>query len=256
MSVTADHCLGFIYVISWSVSMYAPVITNWKYKSASAVSVDFVMLNIAGYMYLTCSMFLQLYAWLPAATGSGGDLMSELVTKPKVSDFDLLYTSHGFILNLILSSQLYVPNLWRFKIEKRPHMKKNYERILYTSLVIFSLLVMEFMYYNENVGWNNNRTLSFCNKLFLMKISMSLLKYLPQVKHNYERKTLKGFSISGIFLDVIGGIASLLQLIIEINNDGDFSFIVFVTNFGKIGLGLVTLIFDFIFISQWSIYGG
>ena len=62
------------------------------------------------------------------------------------------------------------------------------------------------------------------------------------------------FPIQGVFLDVTGGIASLLQLIWQLSSDQGFSLDMFVTNFGKLGLSMVTLIFNFIFIMQWFVY--
>nr|CAI6414825.1 AAC_HP1_G0006800.mRNA.1.CDS.1 [Saccharomyces cerevisiae] len=55
--VSLDDILGIVYVTSWSISMYPPIITNWHHKSASAISMDFVMLNTAGYSYLVISIF-------------------------------------------------------------------------------------------------------------------------------------------------------------------------------------------------------
>ncbi|KTB15694.1 Cystine transporter [Nakaseomyces glabratus] len=83
---------------------------------------------------------------------------------------------------------------------------------------------------------------------------MSLIKYIPQVLHNFERKSMQGFAISGVFLDMTGGIASIVQLIFQILKESEINLSILISNFGKIGLAMVTLIFNTIFISQWLLY--
>ncbi|EJS44483.1 ers1p [Saccharomyces arboricola H-6] len=243
-----DDLLGLVYVSSWSISMYPPIITNWRHKSTSAISVDFVMLNTAGYSYLVISIFLQLYFW--QLTDDGSEL-----ARPKLTQFDFWYCLHGCIMNVVLLTQVVAgARIWRFPVKGHRKMKLWYLRILLASLAIFATLSVQFMYANCRYGWDNSRTLVYCNNLFLLKISMSLIKYIPQVTHNWARKSMECFPIQGVFLDITGGIASLLQLIWQLSSDKGFSLEVFVTNFGKIGLSMVTLIFNFIFIMQWLVY--
>ncbi|CAI4295174.1 BGP_1a_G0006040.mRNA.1.CDS.1 [Saccharomyces cerevisiae] len=246
--VSLDDILGIVYVTSWSISMYPPIITNWRHKSASAISMDFVMLNTAGYSYLVISIFLQLYCW--KMTGDESDL-----GRPKLTQFDFWYCLHGCLMNVVLLTQVVAgARIWRFPGKGHRKMNPWYLRILLASLAIFSLLTVQFMYSNYWYDWHNSRTLAYCNNLFLLKISMSLIKYIPQVTHTSTRKSMDCFPIQGVFLDVTGGIASLLQLIWQLSNDQGFSLDTFVTNFGKVGLSMVTLIFNFIFIMQWFVY--
>lgn len=251
-----EDILGLTYVCAWSVSMYAPVITNLKQRSSSAVSRDFVMLNITGYFYLLASLVLQLYMWIPISTTLPEDRTIPVDLKPKVSSFDFWYCFHGFMMNLVLVSQVVSGvKLWNFKTDNHQNrMKPCYYRFLVISLLVFAILTLKFSYENSHNGWDNVRTLSYCNALFVLKISMSLIKYIPQALHNYERKSMKGFSIQSVALDITGGIASLLQLMVQISRDQGFSYMAIVANFGKIGLALVTLVFNFIFVSQWLVF--
>lgn len=242
-----DDFLGLVYVSVWSISMYPPLLINYRQKSTKAISVDFAMLNTAGYTYLMISMALQLYAW---------NQRDNQIERPKVTQFDMWYCAHGFLLNVILLSQiLWGRYLWGFfNDNKIRRMKSGYHKVLLGSIAIFTILTLQFMINTNIEGWNNIRTLKYCNNLFLLKISMSLIKYIPQVKHNYDRKSVKGFAIQGVALDVTGGIASLLQLLVQLSKDQGFTMTTFLVNFGKIGIALVTLIFNFIFISQWLMY--
>lgn len=254
-----DNVLGLIYVCSWSVSMYPPVLTNWKKRSSTAISIDFVILNTAGYFYLLISLILQLYRWIPIGEViKNGDASAEkLIIRPKVTTFDYWYCLHGFIMNWVLVSQvIYGHTLWGFKKDLHiRRMKPVYLKFLQLSIIVFIGLSAKFCYENVTNDWSNSRTLNYCNNLFLLKISMSLAKYFPQVKHNYERKSMNGFAIQSVFLDVTGGLAALSQLIYQLSEDKGFNYVSFTANFGKIGLALVTLIFNFTFISQWLLYG-
>ncbi|CAI4056817.1 cystinosin-like protein ERS1 SKDI_03G1340 [Saccharomyces kudriavzevii IFO 1802] len=248
--VSLDDLLGLVYVTSWSVSMYPPIITNWRHMSASAISMDFVMLNTAGYSYLVISIFLQLYCWQLK------DGESDL-GRPKLTRFDFWYCLHGCIMNVVLLTQVVAgARIWGFPVKGHRKMNLWYLRILLTSLTIFAMLTVQFVYANCTYGWHNSTTLAYCNNLFLLKISMSLIKYIPQVTHNWARRSMDCFPIQGVFLDITGGFASLLQLIWQLSSDRGFSLDMFVTNFGKIGLSTVTLVFNFIFIMQWLVYRG
>lgn len=242
-----EDILGVIYVTAWSISMYPPLYISWKRKSARAISPDFVLLNLTGYFYLVCSLTLQMYKWIPHLQSN--------IERPKLTGFDYCYCLHGFILTVLIASQLFMSrSVWRFPDTHQFRMKPVYKKVLLLSIFLFGVLTLQFTYHNMQSGWDNERTLAYCNNLFLLKISMSLIKYIPQVLHNFERKSMQGFAISGVFLDMTGGIASIVQLIFQILKESEINLSILISNFGKIGLAMVTLIFNTIFISQWLLY--
>ncbi|SCU77828.1 LANO_0A01376g1_1 [Lachancea nothofagi CBS 11611] len=246
-----EKLLGYGYVIPWSISAYPPVYHNWRRNSAAAMSLDFVMMNIVGYFYLLCSLSLQLFCWLEGSQDSGN------VSRPKVTNFDFWYCLHGFILNLVVLSQVvWGARIWNFQKGSTSRMKPIYGRILAFSLAVCMASTVQIMWQQAHHGWNNADTLAFCNKLYLLKISMSLIKYIPQVKHNFERKSMKGFPIQSVVCDVFGSVCSLSQLALQIARDEPILTVEVVSaNFGRIGIALVTLFFNFVYISQWLLYG-
>lgn len=272
-----EDFLGLIYVTAWSISIYSPIWENVKCKSTKGMSMDFSVLNTMGYFYLLISMILQMFYWIPVEnTNSNSQLPFKAnmvdndvkvsnrlelnnLESPKITSFDLFYCLHGEVMNLVILSQLFWgKKLWRFHDDKKRRMKPLYFKIFLLSIFIFAIYTFQFLqssYFIE--GWNNRATLRYCNKLFVLKISMSLIKYIPQVKHNMERKSVKGFSITGVILDIIGGVAALLQLLLQLSreNGGNFTLMLIFLNFGKIGLSLVAITFGFIFIIQAIIYG-
>lgn len=87
-----------------------------------------------------------------------------------------------------------------------------------------------------------------------MKLVVTVVKYMPQAWANYKRKSTEGWSIGQVNLDLIGGILSILQLVIDSSLQDDWSGIT--GNPVKLGLGNVSIFFDLIFIIQrYVLYG-
>lgn len=82
-----------------------------------------------------------------------------------------------------------------------------------------------------------------------------MVKYIPQVWANYQRKSTTGWSIHQILLDVIGSVLSIAQLVIDSSLQSDWSGIK--GNPIKLGLGNISLIFDIVFMVQhYILYKG
>ena len=81
-----------------------------------------------------------------------------------------------------------------------------------------------------------------------VKLLVSGIKYLPQALMNYRRKSTEGWSIGNIFLDLIGGIFSLVQMILFAINYNDWASLY--GSVTKLGLGVLSIGFDLIFIIQ------
>ncbi|CEP61108.1 cystinosin-like protein ERS1 LALA0_S02e06898g [Lachancea lanzarotensis] len=245
-----ERLLGYGYLIPWSVSVYPPVYNNWRRNSAAAMSLDFVMLNIVGYFFLLISLSLQLFKW---QNESG---VADEPPRPKVTSFDFWYCLHGFVLNLVVLSQVAMGTwLWKFKQTGSNRMKPIYAKVLTSFITVGVLSTLQLIWQQSQYGWRNSDTLAFCNKLYTLKISMSILKYIPQIRHNFERKSMKGFPIQSVGCDIVGSICSLSQLALQIQRDeAVLTLGVAGANFGRIGIALVTLLFNFIYISQWLVY--
>jgi len=89
--------------------------------------------------------------------------------------------------------------------------------------------------------------------LGFLKVFISFIKYMPQVKSNYERKSTEGWNIHNILLDLTGGVFSFAQNIVDSIN-GNFS----VDhpgqnnslNVAKFALSICSIFFDIIFLIQ------
>mmetsp|Transcript_13230 Transcript_13230/g.28086 ORF Transcript_13230/g.28086 Transcript_13230/m.28086 type:complete len:276 (-) Transcript_13230:78-905(-) len=91
--------------------------------------------------------------------------------------------------------------------------------------------------------------------LSFVKVGVSIVKYIPQVALNYQRKSTSGWQIWNILLDFSGGTLSIVQLVgdsmAEANAQGlPHSWTGIVGNPAKLGLGMVSIFFDVIFMFQ------
>lgn len=60
--------------------------------------------------------------------------------------------------------------------------------------------------------------LDFLNSCSYIKLSITLIKYVPQAVMNYRRKSTVGWSIGNILLDFTGGTLSMLQMLLNSYN--------------------------------------
>lgn len=71
-----------------------------------------------------------------------------------------------------------------------------------------------------------------------------MVKYIPQVRINYKRQSTVGWSSGQVVLDLIGGILSIMQVVIDSSLQNDWSGLT--SNPTKLGLGLITISFDLV----------
>nr|XP_053631522.1 cystinosin homolog [Cherax quadricarinatus]XP_053631523.1 cystinosin homolog [Cherax quadricarinatus] len=88
--------------------------------------------------------------------------------------------------------------------------------------------------------------------LSYFKLIFSLLDYIPQLYVNYKNQSTKGYSMTGIALDFLGGVMSLAQMFILADNCNDW--ISTFTDFSKFGLGIITILFDVLYFGQHYYY--
>ena len=81
---------------------------------------------------------------------------------------------------------------------------------------------------------------------------LTVAKFAPQVYLHFQRKSTIGWSITTVFFDLIGGISSILQMIVISYNENDWSS--FIGNPTKFGAGLLSILFDIVFILQHFVF--
>mmetsp|Transcript_12112 Transcript_12112/g.17863 ORF Transcript_12112/g.17863 Transcript_12112/m.17863 type:complete len:155 (-) Transcript_12112:365-829(-) len=92
------------------------------------------------------------------------------------------------------------------------------------------------------------RWIDFLYFLSYVKLAISVLKYMPQVFLNMQRRSTAGWNIWNVLLDFFGGCLSVLQLLLDCWNTDDWTGIS--GDPVKFGLGFASMFFDVIFMVQ------
>lgn len=84
----------------------------------------------------------------------------------------------------------------------------------------------------------------------LVKLVVTMVKYIPQVLTNYRRQSTVGWSIEQVQMDIVGGVLSVAQLVIDCSLQADWSGLM--NNSVKLGLGGLSLFFDMVRFPSYS----
>lgn len=149
---------------------------------------------------------------------------------------DIVFAVHAFILTLVTAAQvLYYP--------KGPDQKVSNISIAINAILWFAMAFFTWLAVGGKFSW-----LSDVYIFSYVKLIITLVKYIPQAWSNFMRKSTEGWSIGQNLLDLAGGLLSFGQQFIQAINVGDWAIIY--GNPVKLGLALISIAFDLIFMSQ------
>ncbi|KAI5195200.1 L-cystine transporter-like protein [Aureobasidium subglaciale] len=244
--------LGWSYFTSWSLSFYPQPLRCWKRRSTRGITVDFPLLNIVGFTsyFISTTAFLfspeirQQYA-----------VRHPFAPEPTVRLNDLVFALHGTIICFVFYSQFY-PRLWNFEVVKGQRASSTALGIFYGSIigVAITVLLVSLLKGGRDSA-DSWADIDIIYAFSYVKLIITLSKYAPQAWYNYKIKSTAGWAIDMIWLDFVGGIMSLLQLIIDSALQADWSGIT--GNPAKLFLAVFSLGFDMIFFVQhYILYKG
>ncbi|KAF5404099.1 Cystinosin lysosomal cystine transporter [Paragonimus heterotremus] len=240
-----QYVCGWAYFLSWTASFYPQVILHWKRKSTNCLfsltsvvgfSFDLLAFNIFGYVaysaftvgvYAVPSIQEQYYHKYP------GSSLSVMLN-------DVFFAVHGVLIGLVTCVQIAI-------------YERNDQSISRTCAAVLSLTFLYCVIKSILLVVNVITALDFLTDLSYVKVFITVVKYIPQVFLNYKLRSTVGWSIGNVLLDFSGGILSILQMLILAYNFSDWNQIT--GSLGKLGLALVTILFDTIFMVQhWCLY--
>ncbi|XP_015370546.1 PREDICTED: cystinosin homolog isoform X3 [Diuraphis noxia] len=226
--------VGWVYFVAWSISFYPQMYENWKRKSVVGLNFDFIALNLVG--FILYSMF-NVGLWIPEIEEEYSARNPRGLNPVQLND--IFFSIHAVFATLITVAQCY------FYEKGEQQVSRTAKSIMsFYGLLIAILLVLVYL---QKIVW-----LDFLYYCSYIKLSITLIKYIPQAVMNYKRKSTIGWSIGNIFLDFTGGLLSILQMIINAYNYNDWASV-----FGdptKFGLGLLSVIFDILFFLQHYVF--
>lgn len=201
--------------------------------------MDFIYLNTMGYMcytaynvaFLTSSSVREEYA-----RRNGG-------AEPVVRWNDAAFAGHALLLSSLTFAQTKL-----YKKSDQRVSRFNWFMIWFFVLIISTASFAAFSWDPNSDFW----TYHWLDTLYLLsyiKLYISFGKYVPQAHVNFVRKSTVGWSIHNILLDFTGGVLSIIQLILDSAAAND-NWKGIRGNPVKLLLGLLTLAFDLLFMTQ------
>jgi cystinosin len=238
-----SNIIGYTYFVAWSISFYPQIITNIKRQSTRGLSVDFCALNVLGfacYTAYTVSFFFapEIEREYKERNGNNANIT--------VQTNDVAFCIHALVLSSISLIQIGV-----FGGAEALQLSKTTQYImggiLFVAFFYLGLVLIDLI---PKFNW-----LNYLYFLSYIKIVISIIKYVPQVVLNFNRKSTSGWSVWNILLDLTGGLLSNLQLILDCHAMHNWAGIT--GNPAKLGLGTVSILFDIIFLIQhYVLYRG
>lgn len=223
--------VGWIYFLAWSVSFYPQIYINYKRKSVVGLNFDYLSLNVVGflmYALFNCGLY-----WIPEIEDEYFNRYPKGLNPVQIND--IFFSLHAVFATIVTIGQCFIYEIGNQRVSTTA-------RVIHGIFAVFILisLILSFVH---TIHW-----LEFLYYCSYVKLSITLIKYVPQAYYNYRRKSTVGWSIGNIFLDFTGGVLSMLQMILNAYNYDDWESI-----FGdptKFGLGFFSVAFDIFFIIQ------
>ncbi|KAH7967819.1 hypothetical protein HPB52_002628 [Rhipicephalus sanguineus] len=203
---------GWLYFIAWSVSFYPQIYLNWKRRSVVGLSFDFIGLNLTG--FLAYSFFNLGVFFSPVVQCDWND-------------------GHNVFGQRCLLQR---------KDQRMSMAARVLLGIVWVGGVLYGIITLA-----AGRHWSSP-WLFYLYYFSYCKLVITLVKYIPQAILNFRRKSTIGWSIGNILLDFTGGTLSMLQMFIIAYNYDDWSSLF--GNFTKFGLGLISIMFDVMFMMQ------
>jgi len=186
----------------------------------SGFSINYIMMNFLGYLFYSIYNLYGYYA-------------ESFIAKSQIHTSDVLFAVHGFVLVCLhYALVMYYPR------------KDNRVQGLWLAICL-AILITVGVYYLVTAKLPETILL-----MGLMKVVISFIKYVPQVYLNWKRKSTKGWSLENVILDLTGGVLSFIQIIIDYLDSGKLDNFSGNLNIAKFLLGIVTIVFDIIFLLQ------
>jgi cystinosin len=231
-----SSCIGYTYFIMWSISFYPQCILNVQRQTTTGLSVDFAWYNVIGFAcYATYNLSLF---YNPSVRQQYFRRHPESHSIPIRSN-DVAFALHALLFSAITLVQIgYYDGASKLVPSPRSCAVIG---LTITCIVCYPILLVVLpLHYSS---------LDYVYWLSYIKISITCIKYVPQVVLNMQRQSTTGWNIWQILFDASGGIFSIIQLLFDCYFIAhDWSGLT--GNLPKFMLGNISICFDILFILQ------
>lgn len=157
-------------------------------------------------------------------------------SEPGITIHDLFFANHAFILANVIYLQLWYNG----------KTMANAYTIRFCQFAIFGAVILLIS------TLSSTSILDVFYYLSAVKAVITIVKYIPQVILHMNNKSTMGWSLENVVLDLIGGLCSLSQSVVDAADANNIYLVL--GNPIKLALGVISLMFDVIFIFQYFYY--
>ncbi|KAK4875900.1 hypothetical protein RN001_012322 [Aquatica leii] len=223
--------VGWTFIISWGASFYPQIYKNYKRQCVIGLHFDYWALDIVG--YIAFGAFIHSLYFAPSIQKLYFNRYPRGLIPVKTND--VVYNLHGTFAIIVTIIQCII-------------YEKGEQTISKTARIILGFITVFFIISFILLGVHVLPLLDFLYYCSYIKLVITVLKYIPQAYMNYKRKSTDGWSIGVVFLDLNGGIFSILQMVLDSHNYNDWRSIF--GNPTKFILGIITILFHCLFMIQ------
>ena len=226
---------GWIYFFLWSGSFYPQILKNFQRMSVVGLNMDFVIFNVLAFVLYSCFNINLYFSKTRQAEymslHPGGVIPVELN--------DVVFSVHATIASTITLIQCIFLDRGGQTISS-PCMVT----LLVMMVMVLCMIIL------ATCG-----IITWLNCLYVLSyitLIITMVKYVPQAVMNYRKKSTKGWSIGYNVLDLLGGLFSLMQMLMIANTSGDWTSLT--GDASKLGLAVLNMSFDGIFLLQHFVF--
>jgi len=175
-----SNAIGYTYFMSWSVSFYPQVISNYRRKTTVGLSPDFCGLNVIGfgcYMIYNVGLF-----WSPTIQRQYRERHGANAAI-SVQGNDVAFAVHAFCLASTTLFQIGYYNGFREERHSPSKVIVGVATLFLTAAAVVPLWILV----TDKLEW-----LDYLYMLGNIKVMITLMKYVPQVILNYRRQSTTG----------------------------------------------------------------
>lgn len=227
--------IGWWYFMAWAVSFLPQLYLNWVRKSVVGQSFDYVALNVLGFL---CYSIYNVSFYCVGSVKQ--EYQKRFHSDNNVEINDVAFAVYSLVCCLW--------NTWQIVVYDRGN-----QRVNRLTIAFIAVCVSIFAVWGIAVAAGLRTTyffdpLDLLYGLSVVKLAVTLIKYLPQIYLNFKRKLTVGWNIWNVLLDFTGGSLSVAQELIDAGSTGDWSGIA--GNLIKFCLGSMSMVYDTVFMVQ------
>ncbi|MCJ1468865.1 hypothetical protein MMC07_007495 [Pseudocyphellaria aurata] len=232
-------------MLSWTLSCYPQVILNFRRHSTVGVNLSLPFINTLGFSAYTLSTSAMYFSPLIRAQYASRNPASPV---PTVRANDVAFAGHALIMCFVTLSTFVKP-IWGFEQEP-PRTGWRVGKVIIAVMVGCVIGVVWMVGLVLVKGKDGGRDpngfawIDVVEAVGMVKLVVTVVKYIPQVLTNYRRQSTVGWSIDQILMDFFGGVLSVLQLVIDASLQPDWTGLTH--NPVKLWLGGLSVFFDIV----------